>query len=263
MKYKVYYLTSDKDFNIPMYIGATRKTLEERLRNHKSECYLEKKGNIALNWKKSRRKSLKIYLIQDNISLENIENMEVFWIDFWRKINPNLKNTNKYIRYCIKPEHLLIEKTNLSEKIKKAVAHRNKPIIVLNKDGTFYNEYPSVKSCAKELGYSQLTTISFGAKDKIRTKRFNFVYKSEYDPNKDYSYKNTNKRTVFTKMNKKCWEASAMKRRRRCMIENESGQKTEFDSLRECSKFLNVVESTVHKKIKLNIPHKGYKIKYI
>lgn len=90
--YKIYYLTSEKDKNNPVYIGVTRNTLLRRLSGHKNDA---KKGNCKVhNWITNRISSgynIKIELI-DEIDDVNIYFWEDFHIDLFKSWGFCLKN---------------------------------------------------------------------------------------------------------------------------------------------------------------------------
>ena len=87
MEYKIYYLTSIYDYNVPMYIGVTKQKLEKRLNVHK--CIKFKTVDICkrTNWIKSRNKKITIHLIQTCEKEEEAIKAEQFWINFWKKIS--------------------------------------------------------------------------------------------------------------------------------------------------------------------------------
>lgn len=76
-----------------------------------------------------------------------------------------------------------------SEQIQKRIEKSSKPVICLDLEGNYLCEYSSISKAAKSIS-DQSTNISSCCKRKLHyVKDFIFVYKDEYDSNKDYSYK--------------------------------------------------------------------------
>ncbi len=249
--YKVYYLTSKLDFYIPMYIGATKLSLKDRLKSHFRELnskYPTKKDN----WKKSRRKEVEIFLIEENISKELIAEREQFWINYWRKLNDKLTNSNKKILYGIKPEYTFSDRQEINNKIKESIKYRTKSIVVLYKNGNFYKQYNKINECSKELGIKEESIIN-SAKNIRQNSKFNFIYLSEYDENKDYSYLNKYKRNIPARISEKCRQQNLKVLRTPCYIEDiYTKEKLEFDSYTKCASFLGLKSSTIYSNIKRN-----------
>lgn len=182
--YKIYYLTSEIDQNIPMYVGMTKLSLRERLKEHLDH----KKGHSRKDcWKLERNKNITIHLIEDNISTfsECIER-ELYWIQYWKDKNPNLKNSVLY-KLSEHPYTNSIEniKRNISEGV---IAKKCKSIIVLDIKQNFVKEFKTILQASEELKIKD-ETISKNLRNLTKATKYIFLYKTEYDPNKDYSYK--------------------------------------------------------------------------
>lgn len=193
MEYKIYYLTSIYDYNVPMYIGVTKQKLEKRLNVHK--CIKFKTVDICkrTNWIKSRNKKITIHLIQTCEKEEEAIKAEQFWINFWKKINENLKNSNKTVLYS--KGNSGVNREEINTKIKNSIIHTRKPVLWVNKNSDIIKEFDSVKEASKFFKVKDETIIK-NAKD-IRScykSQVMLVYKNDYVKGKDYSYKLINKR---------------------------------------------------------------------
>lgn len=75
------------------------------------------------------------------------------------------------------------------EQINKIIQHHSKAIVCLDLNGNFVKEYSSVSEAAQELN-DQSTNISKACKKGCSrsVKGFMFVYKSDYDPEKEYKH---------------------------------------------------------------------------
>ena len=182
--YKIYYLTSNEDLNTPMYIGMTKLSLEDRLKNHLSHFKRLSRKNL---WIKSRNKKVSIHLIQDSIkSFEECAEIELFWINFWEKINPEIKNSLKY-KLAEHPYKNSIEniRRNISQGVRKS---RCKTILVFSKNMDLIGEFETIKSASISVNTKE-EIISKNLKDVTKAKKYIFLYKDSYDFQKDYSYK--------------------------------------------------------------------------
>lgn len=73
--------------------------------------------------------------------------------------------------------------------IERSIKGHEKAIVALNKDGSFYKEYSSIKQATEELGLKSLSAISNVLKGRSKSsKGFMWVYKENYDPTIDYEY---------------------------------------------------------------------------
>lgn len=113
MQYNIYYITSDKDNNNPIYIGITSNSLLRRLSGHISDS---KKGQSKIhNWIKNRISEgfeIKINLI-DTVE-DNVFFWENFYIDLMKSWGFSLKNM-LYSGYC---EYNTNKKGHLSDEAK-------------------------------------------------------------------------------------------------------------------------------------------------
>lgn len=132
MERKIYALL-DPNTNEIRYIGQTKKSLEERCKNHfKDRKQNKNKNNYTANWISKLYEEFKlkplIKLIEENISSdEELNNKELFWINFYFKQGCKLTNTSlaRYYRlncypkfkngkkvYCYDKEYNLKNYTN-------------------------------------------------------------------------------------------------------------------------------------------------------
>lgn len=247
--YKVYYLTSEKDLDEPMYVGATKLSLDKRLIHHYRELSV-KTNTHKDNWKKSRGKSIKICMIEDNITLENIGEREQYWINYYRIINPKLTNSKKDIIYGKKPDYTFLERKAINDKIEKALKFKNKSVVVLHKNNIFFKRYDKIIDCSRDLKI-KTESIILSAKNKRQNKKYNFVYEIDYSPEKDYTYLNSYKRQIPAIISEKCRENNLKVLKSSCYIEDiKTGEKLYFDSHTKCAEFLKVRRSTVSSNIK-------------
>lgn len=239
--YKVYYLTSELDSNIPMYIGMTKLTLKQRLIDHLNH----KKGDSKKDrWKTQRNKSVTINLIEELATFSECIERELYWIQYWKDKNPNLKNSVLY-KFSEHPYINSIEniKRNISEGV---IAKKCKSIVVLDVKQNFINEFRTIKQASKEIKVKE-GIISKNLKNLTKAKKFIFLYKNEYNPNKDYSYKLYNakerkRKDTKSVISKKCREAVKKPVSVINIITNESFY---FDTQQKACDFVNCSNSLI------------------
>ena len=241
--YKIYYLTSELDNNQPMYIGMTRLSLDRRLKCHKTDV---KRHNKKCNWIRARDKKITIHLIEDNIetyqkcALKELEYIKTLDIE-----NPNNKNSLKII---------IVERVfkkslkEIGESISKAIrkgAIKCKPIVALNRNNSFVNEYPTIISASKDLKVKEEGIIKI-LKDKSKGRKFIFVYKSEYDKNVDYSYKAYFPGIYKRKEKPIVSQNYRNKIAKKCKIFNSNTNETlEFDTQQKACDYIGISNSLI------------------
>jgi len=240
--YRIYYLTSEIDLNIPMYVGMTKLTLKQRLKEHLDH----KKGHSRKdNWKTERNKNITIHLIEDNFSTfsECIER-ELYWINYWKTKNPTLKNS---IIYKLS-EHPY---TNAIENIRKnisngVIAKKCKDVIVLDVNQNFIQEFQTIKSASKILKVKE-EIISKNLRNLTKANKFIFIYKDEYDININYDYKVYN-----AKERKKCSikpivseECRQARRKSISIININTNENFSFDTQQQACEFLDCDNSLI------------------
>jgi hypothetical protein len=247
--YKIYYLTSDEDFNIPMYIGMTKLSLEDRLKNHLSHLKRASRKNL---WFKTINKKVSIHLMQDSInSFKECTEIELFWINFWEKINPEIKNSIKY-KLAEHPYKNSMEniRRNISQGVRKA---KCRTILVFSKNMDLIGEFETIKSASISINTKE-EIISKNLKDITKAKKYIFIYKDSYDSKKDYSYKlyfekNRKKPNTPPKVSEKC----RISRMKYISIQNlKTGEIYSFKSQTDASKFINCSNASISRCVKDN-----------
>jgi hypothetical protein len=251
--YRIYYLTSDKDFNMPMYVGMTKLLLKDRLKNHLSHT---KKHSKINNWKKSVN-NVRICLIEDGIqTFEECSSAELGWINFWKKINPELKNSIFY-KLSDNPYKNSIEniRKNISEGVRRK---RCKDVIVLDLNGNFVGEFPTIKEASLNTKIKE-ETISLILKNKSKASKLIFIYKDEYVEGLDYSHK-----VYFAKNRNPCKikpvvsENCRNKRKISCVVKNTiTGEVFNFSSQQKACDYFGFSSSLYSRNKKSGKLYKG------
>lgn len=166
------YKLIDPDTKKVRYIGATVRTLKERLYQHKHDA-LKNKGTHKIHWLKklyAEQKTPIITLIEV-CNIENYRDRENFWINYYG-FN-NLTNTRK------ESAGIIVDRTK-SSKRRSAEAHC-KPIIQLSSKGEFIAEYPSVKQASESTGISK-TALGNCLHGRCKlTGGYRWIEKEKYD----------------------------------------------------------------------------------
>lgn len=184
--YRIYYLTLEIDNNQPMYIGMTKLSLEKRLKAHKTDV---KHHNKKCNWIRDRNKKITIHIIEDNIHThEECILKELKYIKELDLTNLNNKNSRKFI---VKERMYKKSLKEIGQSISIAIrkgAVKCKPIVALDKNGKFLEEFPTIIAAKIKLKLKDGTIIN-SLKERSKSRKFLFVYKDQYDANIDYTYK--------------------------------------------------------------------------
>lgn len=140
-------------------------------------------------WSKYQ-KNLEILVKEiDSCSEEDWEDREQYWIQYYKDKGFNLMNLDK-------GGHGVITKEKRSKSsIQRSIEGHEIAVVALYKDGTFYKEWASSIKAAEELGiksHSAITNVINGWSKSCCG--FIFMKKSEYDPNKDYTYHDGNEK---------------------------------------------------------------------
>lgn len=253
--YKIYYLTSEEDFNIPMYVGMTKLDLNKRLKQHLIKRNNYNKNNI---WKNKRENKITIHLIEENIlDFKTCAKSELFWINFWRNINNDLTNSIIYML----SEHPYINsikniKRNISEGV---IAKRCKNIVALDKNQKFLKVYRTIKSASLDLKIKEECIIK-NLKNITKSKNYIFVYEEEFEKTEDYSYKlynvkNRKRPTKKAEINENCRNSVKKEVKIKNVLTNEI---LIFESKQKASSFLGF-NSSYYDRIKMkNKPYNNY-----
>jgi hypothetical protein len=238
---------------MPMYVGMTKLLLQDRLKNHVSHI---KRHSRINNWKKSR-KNVKIHLIEDNIeTFEECSKRELGWINFWKKINPELKNSIFY-KLSDNPYKNSIEniRKNISEGVRKK---RCRDVIVLDLSGNFVGEFPTIKDASLNTKIKE-ERISLILKNKSKARKLIFIYKDEYIEDFDYSHKvylakNRNPRKIKPVVSENC----RSKRRISCVVKNTiTGEVFKFSSQQEACNYFGFSSALYSRNKKLGKLYKN------
>lgn len=188
--YRIYYLTSEKDFNIPMYVGMTKLQLNERLKHHKHKRHNYNKND---KWKKERQNKISIHLIQDNfLTFKDCSKVELFWINFWKSINSDLKNT---ITHELSEHPYINTIENIKRNISEGVIRKKcRNIVALDKNQNILSIYRTIKSASLELHIKE-EIITNSLKERTKSNKYIFIYEDDFDKTIDYSYKLYNPKT--------------------------------------------------------------------
>lgn len=164
--------------------------------------------------------NIKIELIEE-CDLSNIDDKEIFWINYYNHLNlvnvslgggghseetiqkikeSKIGSKNPMYGHTITPEHRekmvagLRNSTKLKdsrnslefkEKISKA---RSIPLVVLNEDGSYYDEFSNARECAEHFGFKK-ANILHAVRDKrligkSLSSKFRVIRKDEYTSDK-------------------------------------------------------------------------------
>lgn len=149
-EYKIYTLTT-KDSTIVEYVGVTTAYLSSRLSQH---VYNSKKlkTTICAKWISSLQERPIIKLIE-TCTKENWEEREIFWIAFYKKLNPKLKNQK------VGGSHVyLSEQRSVESKERSRLAHC-KNIYCWLIDGTYIAEFILARYAERDLNLCE-TSVS-------------------------------------------------------------------------------------------------------
>ena len=171
------YTLSDPITNTIMYVGKTKARLSARMGGH---YHCSRHGNTPRDvWiKQLKDNNLKpIYNIIEDVPDEIWREKEIYWIAFYKNINPNLKNLTvggEGVTGYIRTEE---SKISMSERQSKKVYQLDKNYKILNK----------YSSCKEAENIFSITSVSRAAKSKGRFIRGGFVwiYVDDYELIKD------------------------------------------------------------------------------
>lgn len=91
MNYKIYFL-SEKDGPV-RYVGQTRQELLTRLKGHlKNSTLTNGRSRYVCNWIKFRKENITINLLEEGLTLEEANEMEIFYISYFRFLGFKLTN---------------------------------------------------------------------------------------------------------------------------------------------------------------------------
>lgn len=260
--YGIYCLISDK-----IYVGSAIN-LHARYIRHK--YYLKKGTHHSLKLQRAYNKygveNFKMILLESS-DTEELLDKELKWITKFNSYHEGFNCTD----VCKKPKDFKLS----SVQVDKRVQQSSKPVVCLDLEGTYLTEYASLSKAAIAIN-DQSTNISSCCRGKLNyVKDFIFVYKNEYNPLKDYSYKPVKR--VFSKEHKEKISQSnkgkkQTKQQIRALISRSSKPVNKFDdmgklvttfsSLKECSLQNQLYIKTLKKHIVSKTPLGGFLYKF-
>jgi predicted GIY-YIG superfamily endonuclease len=232
--------------------------------------------------KRNKHHSLKF---QNSFNKYGIDNFKLIWLE---SLNENLKEKEEvYINYfnsfekglnaslkCVEPKNFKLSQ----EAINKVIENRSKAVVCLDLEGNYLTTYKSIVEAAKTIK-DQSTNISSCCKGKLNyVKDFIFVYKSDYDLEKNYKYtgrkyvvteehrKNLSKalkgkpRNFNKQVVKKLIERSSKKVIR---INIEDNTENEYANMKTCYIENNFGHRKLQNLIKNQTPFKGFMYKFL
>ena len=174
--YRIHNTISDKS-----YIGSTND-LRRRIKKHRDELTANnhKNQHLQRSYNKYGRESFDVY-VEELVEVENLIEKERFYIDKY--------NSKEFGYNMCDPQAFpkLSEESKI--KLKEHTTSTRKCVIAVNKDsGEFFKEFASVSEASEffNTSTSNISRVCLGKVNYI--KGCVFIYKNEYDPNKNYSY---------------------------------------------------------------------------
>lgn len=185
--YLFYTLSASDDPDNIRYVGTTCKTIEQRFRGHKyCAIHKERRGLPVHKWMFSKyEKGLTIVHSQiDSCSESEWENRERYWIKYYKDQGYDLLNLD------IGGKGIITAEKRSKSSIERSIEGKRKPVVALNMDGTFYDEFPSIRDAYRECNLNNMQCIFNVLHGMTKSAGgFIWVFKSDYDPNKQYDYK--------------------------------------------------------------------------
>ena len=187
--YNFYVLSSSEDEENIRYVGVTTLTVQKRFYGHKYCAKHDDKRCLPVHkWMYSHYQKGETIIVKqiDSCKKEEWEDRERYWISHYKELGFNLLNISKGGSGIVTKEMRSISS------IKRSIKGHEKPIIALNKDGSFYKEYESTTKAAQELGLKNKSAINNVLKGRSKSSGgFLWVYKKDYDSSLQYSYDQT------------------------------------------------------------------------
>lgn len=272
--YTLYALVSTSNVDDIRYIGITGRSLRDRLYEHKS-C---KDNNYKDRWIKSELKkgfSIKLIPLVTNISKQDIFDLEIKTIANYKDKGFKLTNLSiggtggaigskwsdeRRLKMSLGAKERAIKignshrgKTNIILNPSKYNINKRKPVIQLDKEGNFINEYESIESCRKILNipYSSIMQCCKGITNTSNS--YIFLYKTNY--NKEYI------NAILLKLKTRWSTRSLINKYKKVNMYDLNGNFIRsFDSIKEAkSNGYNYVSEICNNKMKST---KGYVFKF-
>lgn len=116
------------------------------------------------------------------------EEREKYWISFYKKEGFNLLNIDEGGKGVI-----TLEKRT-TDSITRSIKGHEKPIIALNKDGSFYKRFDSCTKASQELGLKSKSSINNVLSGRSKSAAgYLWVYEANYDDTITYEYSPTHR----------------------------------------------------------------------
>lgn len=209
--------------NDKVYIGQTRRTLQKRWEHH---LYLADHSEAIL-YRAMRKHNKQNFYIEPIEEIDNdlLNEREIYWISKYNSFAPNGYNStlggdgvtkynhNEIINYYLNvadksmtktAEHFgchittvlnIIQANNLEVQERGTWSFR--PIVQLDLQGNFIAEYESIVAAEKEFEINGKNIYSvLNTKTHKSAYGYQWIYKEEYEPSKNYIYKKNNWRAV-------------------------------------------------------------------
>ena len=188
--YNFYVLFDENDEESIRYVGTTCRKISQRFSQHKyCAMHPEKRGLPVHKWMYSRYKEgINICYKQiDSCEESEWEEREKYWISYYKKLGHNLLNIDSGGRGSITKEK------RSEDSIQRSIDGHKKAVIALNKDGSFYKEFSSIKEAVESLSLKSKSSIGNVLKGRAKSAGgYMWVYKDKYTPNSIECYENNN-----------------------------------------------------------------------
>lgn len=194
--YKIYKLISTENLEAIRYIGATTRTLNQRLSGHKHCANNPKKRGLPVHkWMYSvyqKGYDIKIELIEE--CRDNIwEDREKYWIKYYREKGYKLMNLSDG-GYGI-----VTAKQRTKNSIQRsAEAHKHSVYGIKSNTNQIVYKFNSINDATKQLKLNSKSAISNCIKGRSKTcQNCIWIYQKDYDLNKIYKVVDRNLKHIY------------------------------------------------------------------
>lgn len=151
--YLFYTLTSTDEPDLVQYVGTTQNSLKRRFQGHKEKARSKHRSQPVHHWMhKKYEQGFDIICTQiDECPAKDWKEREVYWISYYRKLNPGLLNIQKGGAGVVTKEMRTIEgmeRTRLAS---------IKPVAAYTDEGELIKEFESLTAAAKYFNRSKGT----------------------------------------------------------------------------------------------------------
>lgn len=184
--YNFYTLSVSSDAENIRYVGVTTKSVIQRFYGHRyCAMHDDKRGLPVHKWMYSHYEKGETIVVKqiDTCNENEWEEREKYWIKYYKDNGFDLLNISEG------GKGVVTEEMRSKSSIERSIGAHCKAVVALNKDGSFYKEFESIKEASEFTGALK-TSIGNVLKGRSKSsKGYIWVYKEDYDPNKEYSYK--------------------------------------------------------------------------